>query len=560
MIGEATMDKSRTQIAMDKLRDLVASAQGAPLVPGKMMVSRHDMEELLEELEAAVDMEVKNCREINDKKGKIISDARHEAEEIIKEAEQTASRIRVNKRATQVSALDLADADAADIDALDLADEMYVASIVHTDEMLTEICDVVSNAYMSVSREYENVLQNLETKARELQENKDELLSELKRLDKEDRCQQILEIGQVVSKELYNERLRQLHEKEMESMQYSMNFNAAKIEEEPNKAYTTPVVDMSKNEPAEVVITEEPKSFVKNVDMSKNEPAEVVITEEPKHFEKNVDMSKSEPAEVVITEEPEHFEKNVDMSKNEPAEVVITEEPEHFEKNVDINKGIPTIVINEEPEENVGIVPDKSRGKAVIAVEPIEEDRVERIAPKDLGGSYANEVENTHIEEEQSRRYNNSPTIKLDEIMNSVMSKDYLDYTGKIPTEEVARTENMSATRKLDSIPTVDLDSVFSENSEDRYEQEMTGETKVIPVAEVKEALKKQSSPDIVELDMNQDADMKVVEKVSDIAAMDSNMERADMKESDSYDEIVLKVMENKKKNGGKLVFEQLSF
>ena len=531
------MDKSRTQIAMDKLRDLVASAQGAPLVPGKMMVSRHDMEELLEELEAAVDMEVKNCREINDKKGKIISDARHEAEEIIKEAEQTASRIRVNKRATQVSALDLADADAADIEALDLADEMYVASIVHTDEMLTEICDVVSNAYMSVSREYENVLQNLELKARELQENKEELLSELKRLDKEDRCQQILEIGQVVSKELYNERLRQLHEKEMESMQYSMNFNTAKIVEEPDKAYTTPVVDMSKNEPPEVVITEEPKSF-----------------------EKNVDMSKNEPAEVVITEEPEHFEKNVDMSKSEQAEVVITEEPEHFEKNIDISKGIPTIVINEEPEENMGIITDKPREKAVIAVEPREEDRVERIVPKDLNSNYAEESKDVHIEEEQPRRYNNSPTIKLDEIMNSVMSKDYLDYTGKIPTEEVAKAENLGETKKIDAIPIVELDSVFSENPDARYEQEMTGETKVIPVAEVKEALKKQSSPDIIELDMNGDSDMKVVDKVSDIAAIDSNVEQADMKESDSYDEIVLKVMENKKKNGGKLVFEQLSF
>lgn len=72
--------------------------QNVPFAPGKVSVNKEETIRLLRELENIVQGELKIYREVNDRKGKILTEAKKEAEEILTQAEQNASRIRVTKR------------------------------------------------------------------------------------------------------------------------------------------------------------------------------------------------------------------------------------------------------------------------------------------------------------------------------------------------------------------------------------------------------------------------------------------------------------------------------
>ena len=144
-----------------------------------------------------------------DRAVKIVEDAKKEAEDIIKEAEQSASRIRVTKRISSngpVFRVDSLSSD--DKQALRTAHDIYAASLIYTDEMLTEVNDVVAQAYELINDQYSKMIQTLEQKARIISENKSELMSSLKELSKEERYAQILELSNLLSYELYNERMK----------------------------------------------------------------------------------------------------------------------------------------------------------------------------------------------------------------------------------------------------------------------------------------------------------------------------------------------------------------
>ena len=64
------------------------------------------MQSLLTELALQLDTEMKTYHEVNDRRGKIIREAKKHAEKIILEAEHSASRMRVNKSTTGVPPLD----------------------------------------------------------------------------------------------------------------------------------------------------------------------------------------------------------------------------------------------------------------------------------------------------------------------------------------------------------------------------------------------------------------------------------------------------------------------
>lgn len=94
---------------------------------------------MLRELENIVQGELKIYREVNDRKGKILTEAKKEAEEILTQAEQNASRIRVTKRMSTLPAFHPGDLEPEDREALRTAGDIYAASLIYTDEMLTEV-------------------------------------------------------------------------------------------------------------------------------------------------------------------------------------------------------------------------------------------------------------------------------------------------------------------------------------------------------------------------------------------------------------------------------------
>ena len=181
MKGIMDMEKERTEQIIDKLIDMIENGQSMPLATGKVVVNKDEAISLLAELDNIVKGEQKIYREVNDRRGKIITDAKKEAEEIIYEAEQTASRIRVTKRMTSKgSRVSINALNEDEKEALRTAGDIYAASLIYTDEMLTEVNDVVAQAYELINNQYGRMIQTLEEKAKIIADNKAELMMSLK--------------------------------------------------------------------------------------------------------------------------------------------------------------------------------------------------------------------------------------------------------------------------------------------------------------------------------------------------------------------------------------------
>lgn len=202
-------EKSRTKEIIDRLQGILNNASPVPLAAGKVTVYKDEIQSLLDELAMQMEAELKTYHEVNDRRGKIINEAKKEAEKIIYQAEHSASRMRVSKRSTNVAPLDYSTLDEEEIASLGNANEIYAASLIYTDEMLTEVSKVVEDVYQNIRSDYEIVLQALEEKMNTIISNKNELMAGLQEMDTADRSQQILEIGQLLSNELYNERMKQ---------------------------------------------------------------------------------------------------------------------------------------------------------------------------------------------------------------------------------------------------------------------------------------------------------------------------------------------------------------
>ena len=191
---------------IEQLIDSVENGQNVPFAPGKVSVNKEETIRLLRELENIVQGELKIYREVNDRKGKILTEAKKEAEEILTQAEQNASRIRVTKRMSTLPAFHPGDLEPEDREALRTAGDIYAASLIYTDEMLTEVNDLLADSYDLVKQQYAKMVETLEEKTRIVAENKAELMGNLKELSKEERYAQILELGQLLSNELYDEK------------------------------------------------------------------------------------------------------------------------------------------------------------------------------------------------------------------------------------------------------------------------------------------------------------------------------------------------------------------
>lgn len=203
------MEKGRSEEIIDRLVDMVENGQSMPLSTGKVVINKDEAVMMLKELNSIVKGELKIYREFNDRRGRIINDAKKQAEDIIYEAEQTASRIRVTKRInTGGSAFRSGALPEEEREAVRTATDIYAASLIYTDEMLTEVNDVVAEAYDMLTSQYKRMIDLLEEKSKIISDNKAELMTSLKELSREERYSQILELGQLLSYELYNERLK----------------------------------------------------------------------------------------------------------------------------------------------------------------------------------------------------------------------------------------------------------------------------------------------------------------------------------------------------------------
>ena len=229
-------EKSRTKEIIDRLQGIIDGASAVPLAPGKISVYKEEIQNLLTELSTQMDNELKTYHEVNDRRGKLISEAKKEAEKIIYQAEHSASRMRVSRHTTDVAPLDFESLDEEELSALGSANEIYGASLIYTDEMLTEVSEMISTAYQNIRSDYEIILQVFEEKLATIISNRQELMAGLQEMDDADRSQQILEIGQLLSSELHMSRMKakmNSDENADGSVQLTLNLQ---LEQEEEKA------------------------------------------------------------------------------------------------------------------------------------------------------------------------------------------------------------------------------------------------------------------------------------------------------------------------------------
>ena len=234
------MEKDRSVTIIEEMRSRVVEGQSFPLQPAKVVLPREELIELLDLLEGTVKEELKAYREVTDKRAKILSDAKKEAEKIIFEAEKSASRIRVTKRREgEPLNFSPAEMDAEEKKALRTAGDIYAASLIYTDEMLTEVDHLLADAFDQLDQEYKAMQGMLQSKKQAIAENKSELLRSLNSLTKEDRYAQIMELSQLLSVELYREKQKQKAKEREKASQLEIQFDSEVVDQQTQTPVNT---------------------------------------------------------------------------------------------------------------------------------------------------------------------------------------------------------------------------------------------------------------------------------------------------------------------------------
>ena len=218
--------KGRAELLLEGIKTRIQDAPSAPLHQEKCVLDRNELLKLLDNVSEVVISELNACREVNDKRARIIKEAKDEAEEILYQAEITSSRIRVTKRSkNEPPAFRAGDLDSDEKKALRTASDIYAASLIYTDEMLTEVDHLVADCYEKIEQEYARMRSTLRQKIEDISENKAELMSSLTDLKANDRYAQILELSDLLSIELYNERAKAMAKEREDKAQMRLTLN-----------------------------------------------------------------------------------------------------------------------------------------------------------------------------------------------------------------------------------------------------------------------------------------------------------------------------------------------
>lgn len=218
--------KGRAELLLEGLKTRIKDAPSQTMHQENAVLDREELLRLVENISEVVKNELNTYREVNDKRARIIKEAKEEAEEILYQAERTASRIRVTKRKdTEPPSFRASDLDKDEKDSLRMASDIYAASLIYTDEMLTEVDHLVADSYEKIEQEYARMRSTLRQKIEDIAENKAELMSNLNGLKANDRYAQILELSELLSVELYNERQKAMAREREERAQMRFILN-----------------------------------------------------------------------------------------------------------------------------------------------------------------------------------------------------------------------------------------------------------------------------------------------------------------------------------------------
>lgn len=215
----------RAALLLEGLRNRIKDAPSTALSSDKAVVDRARTLQLIDNISEVIERELAEYREITDKRARIINEAREQAEDILYEAESSASRIRVSKRREgEPPSFRMSELSGKEKKSLRTANDIYASAVIYTDEMLTEVDELLQDAYKKIDREYDRMRRTLKSRIDEISDNRHELSDNLASLKTDDRYSQILELSQLLSNELFEarekERARLKEEKEQMQLEF----------------------------------------------------------------------------------------------------------------------------------------------------------------------------------------------------------------------------------------------------------------------------------------------------------------------------------------------------
>ncbi len=180
------MGASRIEQLIEDIYEFVESCRMQPLSTTKVIVPKDELYDLLDELRLRTPDEIKRYQKIIANRDAIIADAEEKAAVIIAEAGEKARSL-VNEHEIMQLAYDQANemvskasADAERIltDANRDADQIRTGAFVYTEEMLSDLENILANAYDSTKAKYENLLNAIRGNLDIVINNKKELLDQ----------------------------------------------------------------------------------------------------------------------------------------------------------------------------------------------------------------------------------------------------------------------------------------------------------------------------------------------------------------------------------------------
>lgn len=180
------MGASRIEQLIEDIYEFVESCRMQPLSTTKVIVPKDELYDLLDELRLRTPDEIKRYQKIIANRDAIIADAEEKAAVIIAEAGEKARSL-VNEHEIMQLAYDQAnemvskasaDAERVLTDANRDADQIRTGAFVYTEEMLSDLENILANAYDSTKAKYENLLNAIRGNLDIVINNKKELLDQ----------------------------------------------------------------------------------------------------------------------------------------------------------------------------------------------------------------------------------------------------------------------------------------------------------------------------------------------------------------------------------------------
>jgi vacuolar-type H+-ATPase subunit H len=180
------MGVSRIEQLIEDIYEFVESCRMQPLSTTKVIVPKDELYDLLDELRLRTPDEIKRYQKIIANRDAIIADAEEKAASIMAEAGEKAHSL-INEheimqqayyQANELVSKAAAEADKMIAEANQDANQIRTGALAYTEEMLTDVENILSNAYDSTKSRYDSLLNAIKGNLDIVINNKRELAAE----------------------------------------------------------------------------------------------------------------------------------------------------------------------------------------------------------------------------------------------------------------------------------------------------------------------------------------------------------------------------------------------